>query len=398
MTAALPRAVCSVCRRPAIVCYCRHVTKHTTRTRVVILQHPRERDVPINTARIASLCLPGAELHVGVHWPASLALSHPTRPAALLYPGAGAIDVEQFPPAQPITLVVVDGTWWQARKLVRANPALAALPRYGFRPPSPSDYRIRKEPREEYVSTIEALVHVLGVLEGDRQRFLPMLLPFRAMVDAQLAFVGRSRVPRHVRRQQRALSPRARLSPVLCERALNLVCVHAEANAWPYDSRERSEHPDELVQWVACRMATGDTFDAFVAPRRALCPSTPRHLGVHGEDLLRGLTTDALLERWARFVRPDDVVCTWGHYGASLFVAAGGALPPTRLDLRREARMFAAGKVGTLGSFRARLAVEDPPLQARGRAGGRLADLVAIASFFAGSPGDEAAPPLTKPC
>src|SRR6185437_11532742 len=92
----------------------------------------------------------------------------------------------------PITLVVVDGTWSQARKLVRLNPAMAALPRYAFRPSRPSEYRIRREPSEECVSTLEALIHVLGVLEGDRERFLPMMLPFRAMVDAQVAFAAAS--------------------------------------------------------------------------------------------------------------------------------------------------------------------------------------------------------------
>ncbi len=94
---ALPRAVCSGCRRPASVCYCRHVTPLETTTRIVLLQHPRERDVPIGTARMANLCLPNAELYVGVKWSGSAALtralSDPTRPAALLYPSPGAIDV-----------------------------------------------------------------------------------------------------------------------------------------------------------------------------------------------------------------------------------------------------------------------------------------------------------------
>jgi DTW domain-containing protein YfiP len=60
------------------------------------------------------------------------------------------------------------------------------LPKLGFRPDRPSEYRIRKEPRHDFVSTIEALAHVLGVLEGDRARFEPMLVPFRRMVDLQL--------------------------------------------------------------------------------------------------------------------------------------------------------------------------------------------------------------------
>src|SRR6266513_1940820 len=92
-----PRLVCDRCRRPERVCYCRHITPLESATRIVILQHPRERDVPIGTARMASLCLPNSELHVGVHWQGSAAvaraLSDPERPAVLLYPGEGAKDV-----------------------------------------------------------------------------------------------------------------------------------------------------------------------------------------------------------------------------------------------------------------------------------------------------------------
>ncbi|HEX6275519.1 MAG TPA: DTW domain-containing protein, partial [Polyangiaceae bacterium] len=61
-----PRAVCPDCGRPARVCVCAELERVPTRTRVVILQHPRESSVPIGTARLAELALPNAERHVGV--------------------------------------------------------------------------------------------------------------------------------------------------------------------------------------------------------------------------------------------------------------------------------------------------------------------------------------------
>ncbi|MBA3822156.1 MAG: DTW domain-containing protein, partial [Deltaproteobacteria bacterium] len=165
-----PRAMCGRCRRPTSVCYCAALPRLPTTTKVVILQHPRERDVPIGTARMASLCLPESELHVGMTWgehPAlGRALGDPARPPILLYPGPGARDILTEPPAGPVTLVVVDGTWSQAKSVVRDNPILHALPRYAFAAPELSEYRIRKEPQAEYCSTIEALMHVLGVLES----------------------------------------------------------------------------------------------------------------------------------------------------------------------------------------------------------------------------------------
>src|SRR6185295_10478417 len=189
----MPRPMCGRCRRPLSVCYCGALPRIETETRVVILQHPRERDMPIGTARMASLCLPRAELHVGVRWGDSLplgrALRDPARPPILLYPGPGAADILRAPPRGPVTLIVVDGTWSQARTVVRDNPVLQEL----------SHYRIRREPRAEYVSTIEALMHVLGALEGDPARFRSLLDPLRAMVDAQLACQARS--PRRGMRQ-----------------------------------------------------------------------------------------------------------------------------------------------------------------------------------------------------
>jgi DTW domain-containing protein YfiP len=161
-----------------------------TRTRVVILQHPRERLKPIGTARMAALSLVNSELHVGVDFagrPAvEQALRRPEAPAVLLYPGPTAVSIDRLELPAPWTLVVVDGTWSQSRKIVHVNRLLQGLPRVSFVPPEPSNYRIRPQPRPEYVCTVEALYYALGMLEGDRVDLRPLLAPFRAMVDMQL--------------------------------------------------------------------------------------------------------------------------------------------------------------------------------------------------------------------
>ena len=356
-----PRTVCARCRRPERVCYCRHLTSIDTVTRVVLLQHPRERDVAIGTARMASLCLPNSELHVGVSWEGSAeldrALSDPARPAVLLYPGEGARNVSTHPPSGPVTLVVVDGTWWQARKLVRQNPRLAALPRYAFVPLAPTEYRIRKEPQETYVSTIEALVHVLSVLEGDAARFEALLVPFRAMIDAQIEHQRRLHGARARHAKKRDRGPwHPHLPAVLRERPEDLVCVIGEANAWPCNAiTKRPAHPDELVQWLACRPSTGEVFEAFAAPSYPLGPNTSTHTRLPVERILSGGTVSDVLSRWEAFARPDDVWCTWGHYAASLFARSGGPLPGQRLDLRVLTRAFLQNKVGQLEDAAERL-------------------------------------------
>jgi DTW domain-containing protein YfiP len=364
------------------VCYCSALPRLDTTTRVVILQHPRERDMPIGTARMATLCLPQAEIHVGVRWgdsaPLARALCDPARPPILLYPGPGARDILRDPPPGPVTLVVVDGTWSQAKTVVRDNPALQALPRYAFATPEPSQYRIRREPRAEYVSTIEALMHVLGALEGEPARFRSLLDPLRAMVDAQLAC--QARAPRRRQRQPRVpRPPRRQIPEVIARRFDDLVCGVGEANAWPYRAGDTTP-PEELVHWVAHRVATGQTFHMIAAPERALSPSTTFHSELAEDELARGAPRAELFAQFARFCRPTDLLCAWGHYSHNLVIASGGTLPTERLDLRDEARRLVHRKIGGLEAYAATNATMDPapaPL-APGRAGRRLALLVQI--------------------
>jgi hypothetical protein len=306
----------------------------------------------------------------------------------LLYPGADSIDVVRNPPSGPVTLIVVDGTWSQTKKVVRENPELAALPRYAFTPTSPSEYRIRKEPDAGYVSTIEALVHVLAALEPDGSRFRALLQPFRAMVAAQLACAARSSGGRH-HHDKSARPARPRVPALFRERGQDLVCVVGEANAWPYHSPEReTAYPDELVQWAAHRLETGETFDFVLAPLHPISPRTPLHTLLPRPILEAGGTDAELFERWRAFTKDTDVICAWGRYATSLFAARGGHLPPIHLDLRQVARDFIGRRVGTVEHFIAGLGAppnEPEPLAehlARGRAGVRLAKACQIARYF----------------
>jgi len=386
------RPECRRCLRPVSVCYCAALTTIDTLTRIVILQHPRERDMPIGTARMASLCLPQVKVHVGVRWDESPALrdatGDPVRPAILLYPGPGARDILSDPPAGPVTLVVVDGTWSQTKKLIRENPVLAALPRYAFEAPTPSEYRIRREPSAEVVSTIEALMHVLGALEGDAERFRALLGPFRAMVDAHIAAQQRCRVARTRRPRLRPTVPPGppipRLPAEITTRFADLVCVVGEANSWPYTAVERGLG-DELVHWTARRVASGETFDVVAAPQKPLAPCIPGRIGIDEDRLRRGVAHAELHAAFAAFLRPTDVICAWGHYGPRLYRESRGALPDHRIDLRDVARRVSGRKVGTVEQYVASLPAEASvgasapavPLPA-GRAGRRLGLLVRV--------------------
>jgi hypothetical protein len=164
----------------------------------VLLQHPREAHLAICSAWLTRLALENAELHRGVRF-----ADHPrvrevaaAPGTALLYPGPGAVPAEAAAP--PATLVVIDATWLQAERMLRDNPALAALPRVGLSPPGESGYReLRREPGPGHLSTIEAVALALGAFERAPERFAPMAAAFRRAVDLQLACIRERRSPRH---------------------------------------------------------------------------------------------------------------------------------------------------------------------------------------------------------
>ena len=371
------REMCWRCRRPARVCYCASVRPIETRTRVVILQHPRESDVPINTARIAQLALSRSTLHVGLDFTSDraflAAISDPEAPAVLLYPGEGAKDLATEPPVGPVTLVVVDGTWWQASKLFKLNPNLRALPRYGLSPAAESRYRIRREPEVHCLSTIEALEAALALLEGRPEGLPDLLRPFDAMVETQLGFVAREHRPRH----RLSAEPRLRplVAPALTERPEALVVGYGEANAWPYGSQGAA--PAEVVHWAAIRPATGERFEAYVTPSGPLAPSFELHSRLVAEQIRTGEARADFAARLGAFLRPDDVLASWGFYASELLRGEGIPLPP-RLDLR-EAAIHALGRrVGQLGDYVTALGADVQAPWAAGRTGTRLAAMEAL--------------------
>ncbi|MGB8931023.1 MAG: tRNA-uridine aminocarboxypropyltransferase [Anaeromyxobacteraceae bacterium] len=195
------RTSCKRCLRPEEFCVCRDLPEVTARTRVVILQHPREARLAICSAWLARISLVNAELHCGVRFDEGSAVrALAARPgAAVLFPSEGATPAEALAGSPPSVLFAVDGTWHQAGKMLAVNPWLGALPRVSIDAGRPSGYAgLRKEPGEIHLSTIEAIALTLGALERDPARFDPMVKAFHRMVELQLACSkGERRTPRH---------------------------------------------------------------------------------------------------------------------------------------------------------------------------------------------------------
>jgi hypothetical protein len=85
--------------------------------------------------------------------------------------------------AQLQGVVLLDGSWSQAKALWWRNPWLLKLQRLVLNPGRPSRYgRLRKEPRRESVSTIEAAAAVIGRIEGRPELETRMLASFDTLL------------------------------------------------------------------------------------------------------------------------------------------------------------------------------------------------------------------------
>ncbi len=205
------------------------------RIEVLILQHPQEQDRALGTARLAVTQLTKATLKIGLSWPSlSKALGRPVADPshwAVLYLGSakvaerdkagevvainrkGEIEDNQAAILRSIEgVVLLDGSWSQAKALWWRNPWMLKCRRIILGPSRPSRYgRLRREPRRDGLSTIEATALVLSNLEGRPEiagtldaSFARMLAKYQQVQGEQPSVAPRPRPRRDFRRRRRA--------------------------------------------------------------------------------------------------------------------------------------------------------------------------------------------------
>ncbi len=381
------RAYCPRCGKALVVCYCAHLHEMVTRTRIILLQHPREQRMKVGTARMAHLSLPNSVLRIGLDFAADAVVQAELAdggPAYVLFPTPEARDIRELRGVPSAKLIVIDGTWRQARALLKLNPWLQRLPAVAFTPTHPSEYQIRKQPAAHCVSTIEALGEALRLIEPESLPVDWLLEPFRAMVAQQQRYraeVGQGRW--RYRRQ-----PAQRKPPFhrLVEDYGRIVCVQGEANAWAI--RDPRHREPSIVHWVAHRPASGESYAAVVAPTGPLAPLTSRHIGLSEAELLAGAAPEVWKRTWQDFLRPDDVLVHWGRFYSNVAQRDGLFLPDDSIDLRVLSAQDLRRRSGTLEELLQRVAPAGPltDLGFPGRAGQRLAILVALVRNLATGP------------
>ena len=180
---------CPRCQKPLPLCICDSVTPIENKVALLILQHPQEQDRTLGTARLTALHFGNAVLKIGLSWPSlSKALGRPVHDPsrwAVLYLGSAKVsdlDTEseivainrkgEIEPHQRGILgdiegiVLLDGTWSQAKALWWRNAWMLKCQRVILGPSRPSRYgELRREPRRDGLSTIEAAAMLLSSVE-----------------------------------------------------------------------------------------------------------------------------------------------------------------------------------------------------------------------------------------
>ncbi|MGB0591997.1 MAG: tRNA-uridine aminocarboxypropyltransferase [Myxococcota bacterium] len=163
---------CQQCFLRHANCLCDTISPVTLQTHIALVMHRRELGKPSNTGTLALQLFPNSSCYVRglTREPLDLsALDTPDRRTWVLFP-SDTVEVLTREMVEedtrPITLVVPDGSWTQARRVVRREPILSAA-RHVVPPPGPKTrYRLRNEHVDGGLATAEAVARALGIIEG----------------------------------------------------------------------------------------------------------------------------------------------------------------------------------------------------------------------------------------
>lgn len=196
--------MCPVCLKPLPLCICDRITALAAKHEVLILQHPQEQDRDLGTAQLVKLSLPKrAKVAVGLSWrslahavgrevdksqwgvlhlgqlPRPLTPAEKTEPIVVLSKSGERLEAESL-----YGIIVLDGSWSQAKALWWRNAWLLKLPRVMLHPKTPSLYgKMRKEPRPECLSTLEAVAETLTALGEPKETADTLKRLFRTLLQ-----------------------------------------------------------------------------------------------------------------------------------------------------------------------------------------------------------------------
>jgi hypothetical protein len=223
---------------------------------------------------------------------------------------------------------------------------------------------------------VEATVHALLQLEPVTRGLPELLHAFDRIIDRQIDFLKpgfNTRHPKRVRPREQRKFPRALLGAIE-----NLVVVYGESVPTGRGTSKQALH------WVAERVCDKARFDCVLEPPASLSPDAlrkyARHMLLTDADLASAISPTEFVQRWASFLRRNDLLVAYNHSTTAL-LRASGVTPPRSVALK--ATYFNLGRYGgSLDQIVQHEGLSPEPGALRGRGGQRLANALSLLWFL----------------
>ncbi len=385
------REECLACNKPQDHCICDTIVPVEHRTHITIIQHPRERRHPFGTVRILEQALDKLSVHPFFpkgSWACeqaqaiqqALEVQHASEKIAVLYPSKEAHLLEDLTPSErPEHLIILDGTWFQAKKLYEDLPCLHDLPKVAFAPENPSEYQIRREPKEHFVSTLEAVVYALQLMEPENPQVERLMEPFRAMVARQLVVRENHPYKRRIRR------PRQRLKLWMPDNLRHLDDSQVVCHVEYINTPGHPDHATEIVVLVAYKPATEETFARYFHPTHDTISDWQfERFGISEDNFLPSNQKTEVQKEWSKFLGPDATLVVWHCNNLQLLqeFEISSSHPRSCALLKEVYANARRTSPGHLEDALAREGLEEQPIPLPGRSGLRLGQSAAMLEFL----------------
>ncbi len=192
---------CTRCFKPLSNCLCKYTKEIDPGIKFVFLMHTKEaKRQRTGTGNLAHISLKNSEIIVGLEFSQNKRLqellSDPKYFPVMMYPGeeAWTAKKEGLKAAignRTLLVLILDATWFCARKIIEHNQFLLDLPRISFYGDYRSIFTFKHEPRPEYISTVESCYYFIkemqevGLVATDVDPE-PMMDAFKQMIKFQL--------------------------------------------------------------------------------------------------------------------------------------------------------------------------------------------------------------------
>lgn len=200
---------CTNCQKPDNLCICEAVEPVKNKTLLVVLQHPQEKRELLGTAQITHLQFTNSVVKAGLSWPSlkriigrevdykrwGVLYLGPVKDGGAPRPEIAVVDKNGVPRKDSDSvlsdlegLIVLDGTWSQAKTLWWRNAWLLKCQRIVLNPQFRSLYgTARREPRRDSVSSLEAASFALSRIEAAPEMFEQAMKPFALLLKKMKA-------------------------------------------------------------------------------------------------------------------------------------------------------------------------------------------------------------------